>query len=297
MEFELDGQIIKISSEDRLYFPESGITKGDYAQYCHDIAPVMVPHICDRPITMLRYPKGITKGHFYQKRFPKNFPDWINHCDVVNTYGEAVQFVVPQNAAALVFLAQQACITVHAFTAPAKNIRYPDRLILDLDPNGSASFDDVLFGAKALRDLLGEKGLPTFTMTTGSRGLHVVTPIETSHHIDRVRAYARQLAEELVDKYPDRFTIEQKKKDRGDRIFLDYMRNSFAATGVAPYGVRAKEGAPVATPVEWAELDDADFAPQKWTLRNVRERVAERGDPWADIRASTTALPISDEEE
>ncbi len=289
---ELDGHTIEISKPERLYFPESGITKGELVEYYRDVAPVMLTHLRDRPVALLRYVKGIAGPSFYQKRFPKAFPRWIEHLDVVNTYDEEVQFVVVQNAASLVYLANQGCITLHAFTAPTKNIRFPDRMILDLDPHGAASFDDVLFGAHAVRAALESRGLPAFVMTTGSRGLHVVTPIKTLHHIDRVRAYARAIAEALIDEHPDRFTIEQRKSNRGDRIFLDYMRNGFASTGVAPYAVRPIEGAPVATPVEWDELDAADFGPQRWTIANVRERLAERSDPWRDIAAAAVALDM-----
>ena len=294
MKFVLDGHEIAVSNPDRLYFPVSGITKGDLVQYYADIAPVMLTHLRDRPIAMLRFPRGITEKSFYQKRFPKSFPRWIEHVDVVNTYDEEVQFVVVQNAASLVYLATQAVITPHAFTAPIHDIRIPDRMILDLDPNGTATFEDVLFGAHALRELLAERNLPSFVMTTGSRGLHIVVPIEREHHIDVVRAYARGLAEVLVEQHPQRFTIEQRKANRGDRIFVDYMRNGFAQTGVAAYAVRPIEDAPVATPVEWSELEMADFGPRRWTLGNVRERMNQREDPWQDIAASAAPLDVGE---
>lgn len=292
MALELDGHTIELSNADRIYFPETGITKGELVEYYRKIAPVMLPHLHDRPIAMRRFPRGIAEDSFFQKRFPKTFPSWIAHVDVINTYDEHVQFVVVQDAASLVYLANQAVLTFHAFTARMENIRLPDRMILDLDPNGATTFEDVVSGARETRAALEKRGLPSFVMTTGSRGLHVVVPIVAEHDIDDVRAYARGIAEDLVDGRPERYTIEQRKANRGDRIFVDYMRNGFAQTGVAPYSVRPIEGAPVATPVEWDELGSADFAPQRWTIANVCRRMGQREDPWASIDAAAVRLPL-----
>lgn len=288
---QLDGHDIEISNPDRVYFPESGITKGEVVEYYRKIAPVMLPHLHDRPIAMRRFPRGIAGDSFFQKRFPKAFPRWIAHVDVINTYDEEVQFVVVQNAASLVYLANQAVLTFHAFTARMANIRLPDRMILDLDPNGATTFADIVAGARDTRAVLEARGLPSFVMTTGSKGLHVVVPIEPEVDIDDVRAFARSVAEELVAADPERFTIEQRKANRGDRIFVDYMRNGFAQTGVAPYSIRPIEGAPVATPVGWDELDDSDFGPQRWTIANVCGRTDQREDPWADIEGAAVHLP------
>ena len=289
---ELNGHRIEVSSPGRVYFPESGTTKEELVDYYRKIAPVMLPHLRDRPIAMQRFPRGVDGESFFQKRFPKSFPRWIEHADVVNTLGENVQFVVVQDAASLVYLANQGCITLHAFLATRDDIRKPDRMTLDLDPSGTVTFDDVIFAAHQTRDALEARGLSTYLMVTGSKGLHVVVPIEPGPDVDDVRAFARTIAEELVEAHPDRLTIEQRKANRGDRIFLDYMRNGFAQTAVAAYSVRALPGAPVATPIDWEELGGRGIDPQKWNIKNVCRRLGQREDPWRGIEKNQRPLPI-----
>jgi len=278
---------VAITRPDKPLFPD-GTTKADLARYYDAIGPAMVPHVAGRPLNLERYPDGIDGARFFQQKASGHFPAWIRRVEV-RKQGGTVEHVVAEEAATLVYLAGQACITPHAWTSRADRLERPDRLIVDLDPS-DGSEADVRTAAADVGDALRELGLEPFAMTTGSRGFHVVTPLQRRHDHDAVLAFARDLATLLAGREPDRFTTEQRKAKRGARILLDVLRNAWAHTAVAPYAVRARPGAPVATPLRWEELADPATRPNRWTLRDVPGRVAEAGDPWARIGDAARSL-------
>jgi bifunctional non-homologous end joining protein LigD len=277
---------VEVSRPGKALFPD-GTTKADLAGYYEAIAPVMLPHLAGRPLNLERYPDGIERQKIFQQRAGSHFPDWIERVTVPKEDGE-VEHVVARDADTLVYLADQACITPHAWLSRADRLERPDRLIVDLDPsNGRPA--EVRRAARDFGTLLRELGLEPFAMTTGSRGYHVVAPLQRRQDFDDVRAFARDLAEVAAERDP-RLTVEQRKAKRGDRILIDVMRNAYAHTAVAPYAVRARPGAPVATPLHWEELEDSKLRPDRWNLRTVRKRVERDGDPWADIARAARPL-------
>ena len=273
---------VRITHREKVLFPRDGITKGDLIDYYHRVSGVMLPHLRGRPVSMQRFPDGIEEHGFYHKDAPYYFPDWIRRVPLEKQGGGVVDYVICDDAATLVYLANQNCITPHVFLSRTDRIDAPDRLIFDLDPTGD-DFSKVIEGAKALREELAAHGLIPFVMTTGSRGLHVTAPLDRTADFDEARAFAQGIARTLVERHPDRYTLEQRISKRGKLLFLDTLRNSYAATAVPPYAVRPKPGASVATPLDWAELDDPRLTPQRYTLRNLFERLDARGDPWAEI--------------
>jgi bifunctional non-homologous end joining protein LigD len=289
---QVDGQEIRLSNLRKVLFPESGITKGDLVTYYRGVAKTMLPLVRGRPVTMQRFPDGIGAEGFYAKDRPEYFPSWIASVELPKKEGGSVDYVLAQNTATLVYLADQAVITLHVALSRRDIPGKPDRLIFDLDPpEGVAEgFELVKHGAWELRSLLQGIGLVPHVMTTGSRGLHVTVPLERRQDFDTVRRFARDVAELLVHREPDRFTIEQRKAKRGRRLYLDVMRNAYGQTGVAPYSVRARPGAPVATPLDWDELERSDLGPHSYTIHNILQRVGERGDPWGRISAAAKPL-------
>ncbi|PQJ35228.1 ATP-dependent DNA ligase [Salinibacter sp. 10B] len=288
---EIDDHTVEIGNADKVLFPDAGFTKADLADYYARIADDMLPHLEGRPVTMQRFPDGIAETGFYEKKAPEHFPDWIRRVSVeVEGTGETQPQVVCDNAATLVYLADQACITPHVWLSRADALRHPDRMIFDLDPP-SDEFGPVRFAARALRDVLETVGLFPFVMTTGSQGAHVVVPFDGSASFDVVRAVARDLATILAERHPDRLTTAVRKKKREGRIFLDYLRNSYGQNSVAPYAVRALPGAPVATPLDWNELGGALHA-QTYTVDNLFRRMGQKADPWADLQ--NKARPLED---
>lgn len=286
---KVGNRIINLSNEDKILFPKSKITKGDLISYYHDIAPTVVPYIKERLITMQRFPEGIGKDGFFQKDAGKYFPEWIKTKRVKKQEGGAVDYVICNNAATLVYLANQAVITPHIWLSKADALDYPDRLIFDLDPS-TKDFELVRTAALELKDFLEDLGLKSFVMTTGSRGLHVVIPLKRKDDFDTVRDFARDLATYMAENDPDHLTVEVRKEKRHGRVFIDYLRNAFGQTGVAPYAVRPIEGAPVATPLHWHEVEDPHLTPQKYTINNVLEKLKKDGDPWKGINKSARSI-------
>ena len=238
---------VKVTNVDKVLFPESGISKGEVVEYYREISEVMLPHVRGRPLMMHRYPDGIGEEGFYQKEASDHFPDWIKTVKVKAVQGKTVTHVVCDNTATLVYLAQEATITPHVWLSREDKLHHPDKMIFDLDPPGD-DFEIVRSTALDFRKLLDEMGLASFVMTTGSRGVHVVVPLDREADFDEARAVARALAKKMQDRRPHELTTAQYKSKRKGRLFLDTARNSYGQTGVAPYAVREKEGAPVATP-------------------------------------------------
>lgn len=288
----LDGRVIELSHQDKTYFPQAGFSKGDLIAYYRRMAPTMLPHMRQRPLSLQRFPDGIQADGFYQKEAPDTFPDWIERVMIpVEAEGEKQPQVMGNDAASLIYLVNLGCITPHAWLSRSRNVRQPDRLIFDLDPPSADDFDSVRAAAQALRTVLEEAGLVPFVMTTGSRGLHVRAPLDGRTDFDTVRAFARQAAEGVAQQEPDRFTTETRKAQRNGRLFLDYLRNAYAQTAVVPYAVRPLPGAPVAAPLDWRELDRADLQAQRYTVRNIFRRLGQKADPWRDMDQYGRPLP------
>lgn len=290
---EISGQTVELSRLNKVLYPEAGFTKGDVINYYRRIAGTMLPHLTDRPLTMHRFPDGIEADGFYQKEAPDYFPEWIRRVSihVEEDDGEQEQ-ITCESAATLVYLANQACLTPHIWLSRADRLNHPDKLIFDLDPP-DGDFEPVRQTALDLRELLEEVGLVPYAMTTGSRGMHVVVPLDRSTEFDRVRTFARDLAEVLARRNPDQLTVKQRKKKRKGRLFLDYLRNSYGQTSVAPYSLRPLPGAPVATPLDWSEVHDRDLRSQSYTVDNIFRRMGQKEDPWHDFLQHTRTLDES----
>jgi bifunctional non-homologous end joining protein LigD len=278
---------VTIAHPDKPLFPD-GLTKADLASYYERVAEVMLPHVRGRPVHMQRFPDGIDGPELQQKQVPDYFPDFVHRVEVPRKRGGTVTHATIESADTLVYLAGQACITPHVWLSRADRLDSPDQLIFDLDPPGG-ELGPARDAARRLRSLLQEAKLTTFLKTTGSRGYHVVVPLDRSSGFDAVRAFAREIAGELAERVPDRFTVEQRIAARDGRLYLDTARNGYAQTAVAPYAVRAIDGAPVACPLEWGELGRVD--PQGFPVRNIFRRLARRADPWRDMAGAAAPLP------
>ncbi len=285
---KLGQHTVDITNEEKELFPKAHITKGELINYYMRIAPTMIPYIKNRPVTMQRFPQGIKDEGFYQKDASAYFPSWIKRKPIARKKDGMVNYVVCNNVATLVYLANQLCITPHIWLSKTDKLNYPDRMIFDLDPSPDVSFATIRWAAKKIKALLERLELKAFVMTTGSRGVHIIVPLKRVHTFDQVRTFAHDIAALLADTYPKKLTIEMRKAKRGKRVFIDFLRNSFGATGVAPYAVRAKPGAPIAMPIDWQELDNVTS--QKFTVKNIFRRLARKKDQWQGIDASATSL-------
>jgi bifunctional non-homologous end joining protein LigD len=285
---QFNSHTVELSNINKIFFPDAEITKGDLIDYYRRIADTMLPHLRQRAIVMHRYPDGLQGEGFVQQDMPDYFPDWVERV-TVQKKGGRVTHPVCNEAATLVYLANQACTMPHVWLSRVETLNYPDRLIFDLDPPGN-DFTPVREAARSLHQLVEEIGLVSFVTTTGSRGLHVVIPLDASWDFDRVRTFAQDLAEVLRRRDPENLTTEQYKEKRGDRLFLDTKRNAYAQTAVAPYAVRMKPGAPIATPLDWDELTDSDLHSQRYTIGNIFRRLGQKADPWQNIARHARSL-------
>lgn len=282
---------VNITNPQRILFPKSGITKKQLINYYSTIAPYMLPYVKDKPMSLQRFPEGITHTGFYQKNAADYFPAWIKTAQFRKRDGDGiVSYVLCQNRATLVYLANQAAIEMHLWLSKADaKYDYPDRMIFDLDPSG-ASFEPVRKAAYLIKEVLDAMELVSYIMTTGSRGLHVVVPIKRTLTYEQVRSIAFALADKTVAKAPDLLTRELLKAKRKGRVFIDALRNSYSATAIAPFSVRAREGAPIATPIFWHELEDPQLTSQKYTIANISRYLEKSDDPWKDMRQNTQSL-------
>ncbi|WP_320773377.1 non-homologous end-joining DNA ligase [Streptomyces sp. CRN 30] len=271
--------------------PEGGggeaLTKAGLVAYHRAVAPFLLPQLRGRPLMLERHPDGVDGPRFMQKNASAHYPDWIRRVEV-DKEGGTVRHVVCEDTATLVYLADQACLTLHRWLSRADAPQRPDRLVFDLDPADGADFAQVRRAAHDLGELLDELRLPFGLMTTGSRGLHAVVPIRGDEDFDDVRAFAKDVAELLAERHPDRLTTAARKKDRGERLYLDVQRNAYAQTAVAPWTVRARPGAPVAAPFAREQLDDPALDARRWTVADAVEQA--RTKPWAELTGRGRSL-------
>jgi bifunctional non-homologous end joining protein LigD len=282
-----------ITHPDKVLFPAQGgqeeITKGELAAYYEAIAPIMVPHIRARPITMERYPSGIGGQVFFHKDVSKDFPDWLERVEVPKKDG-TVHHPIVNDTRSLLWLANQNCITPHVWTSRAPNLYQPDICVFDLDPSRKDDPDSLRSAAMTLRDFLKELGLTTWLKTSGSKGFHILVPLDGKAGFGDVAGFAHAVGTILVKRDPKNLTQEFSKADRGGRIYVDTGRNGYSATFAAPYAVRAKPGAPVSAPCTWDELERGEVGPQTFTLRSMAKRIVDVGDLWSDIRRRPRSL-------
>jgi len=279
---------IEITRPDKVLFPEGGIAKGDLIAYYARIAPWILPHIRDRPLTLERYPDGIHKQRIFQKEASSYFPTWIRRVTVTKV-GGTVNHVVCNDPATLVYLANQACVTPHIFLSRIDKLDVPDQMVFDLDPQND-DFEPVRATARAFKKLLDDLELPAYLKTTGSRGLHVVVPLQRREGFDSVRAFARELARIVVSQSPEERTLETLKANRGNRVFIDTNRNAYAQLLAPAYAVRARPGAPVSVPLDWSELRKKNLRSDGVTIRTIFDRLEKVEDPWADFWRSGMSL-------
>lgn len=285
---KIGGHSFPATNLGKVLFPKDGITKRDVIEYYKFIAPYMLPHIKGRALSLQRYPDGIEAFGFFQRNIGDYFPDWIGRVTLKLESGSLTS-VVCDNPACLAYLGSQAALVIHTHLAPVKHPRVPDEIIWDLDPGGE-DFEAVRRAALELRAMLVKRGLKPLVKLTGSRGVHVVAAVKGAKSFEQTRAFANEVARELVDNAPHERTLEQRKAKRKGRLYIDTGRNAYTATAVAPYSIRAKPGAPVAAPVTWTELKSRKTGPRSFNIGNIRARIKAKGDLWKDFKRSARPL-------
>lgn len=281
--------VVDISNENKRLFPDLGLTKGHLVDYYEQMADFILPQLHDRALMLQRFPDGITEQGFYQKQVRNYFPSWIDKTRVNTSTGEQ-DLVVCNMRATLVWLASQAVISLHHWLCRIDQTDNPDLMIIDLDPPQD-TFAPVREAAFQVRELLDELGLPAYAKLTGSRGIHVITPLDRSESFDAVRDFARRSMQLLAARNPKRWSVEQRRDKRQGCVYLDTTRNAYAQTVVAPYSVRPFKGAPVAAPISWDQLRDPKLNSRSFTVQNVRSHLGVLGEPpWHEMMRHACGL-------
>lgn len=282
---------IKLSSADKILFPEQGVTKGQLAAYYAQIAPAMLPFIVNRPLSLVRCPEGRSKTCFFQKHDTGGFPKGMHPFEITERSGETKPYRYLKGVEGLLAGAQMGVLEFHIWGSRIDNVEKPDRLVFDVDPDEGLDFADVRAAALDIRDRLDALGLASFAMVTGGKGMHVVAPLVRRAAWPEVKAFADDFAHGLAEQEPDRFTATLSKAARKGRLFIDYLRNERGSTAVAPYSTRARKGAPVAMPVSWEEAATLKAA-NLFSLAEAVER-AQGPSPWQGYDAIRQSLPKS----
>jgi bifunctional non-homologous end joining protein LigD len=290
---EVDGREVKLTNLEKVFWPESGITKGDLVQYYAEIAAVLLPHLRDRALVMKRYPHGIAGDFFFMKRAPESRPEWIETCAIEHGSGSIIHFPIIQDAAALLWVVNLGCIDLNPWYARCDDVDHPDFLHFDLDPVTDASWERVVETALLVHEALRALEMPVYAKTTGSKGIHLYVPIDRGPSQKQVWTFAKELARTLASHAPHLITAEYRVARRpAGRVLVDYNQNAWGRTLASVYSVRPRPGAPVSTPVTWSELEQG-VRIEDFDLFNVPARVAELGDLWAGVVAPQRRFDMS----
>lgn len=280
----VDGHELKLTNLNKVFYPREGYNKRDLLTYYSEVAPYLLPHLKDRPLSLKRYPNGIHADYFFQKDAPESFPSWLRFEKV-----DDIRYVLAEGRAALLYLTNLGCIDQNPYMSRIGTIHNPDWILIDLDPV-ECPFERIVEAAQLVRGILDEIGLAGYPKTTGGDGMHVYIPVKAIYSYDNTRQFAEVLASIAVSRRRELFTTPRSvSKRQKERVYFDYLQNGEGKTIAAPYVPRAYDGAPVATPLDWSEVKSG-LDPSQFTIRNAIARFREKGDLFAGVLKKPQAL-------
>jgi bifunctional non-homologous end joining protein LigD len=283
-----DNVFVRITNEDKVFFPSRGLTKGDLVEYYVDLADALLPHVRKRPAQMKRYPNGVDGEFFYQKRAPTSHPEWLETFRIEFPSGRSADFAVLNDAASLAWFANLGCIEIHTWHSRIDRVERPDYLLIDLDPSADDQWPHVREIALVVKDVMDELGLASYPKTSGSTGMHILAPIERDLDFPEVRRFAKAMAKEIEKRVPRIATTTWAVKDRTG-VFVDYGQNARDRTIASAYSIRPVPDARASAPLRWKEVADVD--PGDFTMTTMRERLRKVGDLTEDMWDHATSIP------
>lgn len=283
--FEVNGQEVRLTNLDKVFWPGEGITKYQLIKYYLEAAPFLLKYLRGRPVVFQRFPEGIEKKGFYQKNFPPEGPSWIKTYPIASRNSSKVtRYILVEDVQTLVWLGNQACIEIHPWFSSIQSLENPDFAVFDLDPMEKSTFQQVRRVSLTIRDFLGQVGLRCYPKTSGSTGLQIYVPLESRYTYEEVRRFVEYFCGLVHRVHPEITTRERKVEKRQGKIYLDYLQNSWGKTINAPYSVRPHPGAPVSTPLLWKEIEEGTIqASSDFHLLNIHQRLEYRGDIFEEV--------------
>jgi bifunctional non-homologous end joining protein LigD len=293
VEVEVDGRRLKLSNLDKVFYPKTGFTKGAVIDYYRRVAPALLPHLRNRPLTMKRYPDGVDGQFFYEKQAPSHTPDWVKTVAVQNR--KKINYILANDLPTLVWLANLADLELHTMLSLAKDVMRPTMLVFDLDPGEPATIVECSQVGIALRDLFEQLGLEAYPKTSGSKGLQIYVPLNTPVTYEDTKPFAHAIAKLLEKQMPDLVVSSQKKSIRAGKVLVDWSQNDDHKTTACVYSLRAREHPTCSTPVRWEEVEEAletgSATPLVFEAPEVLERVEEHGDLFEPVLKQKQKLP------
>jgi bifunctional non-homologous end joining protein LigD len=292
VEVEVEGRRLSLSNLDKVMYPATGFTKGQVIDYYTRIAPVLLPHLCDRPLTLKRYPNGVEGQYFYEKQCPSHRPDWVRS-EPVGLRSKTIQFCICDDLPTIVWLANLADLELHPSLSKVPEVERPTIMAFDLDPGPPAGIPECCNVALILRDALSRIGLESFAKTSGSKGIQVYVPLNVDDvdYDHGTKRLSQALARHLEGEHPKLIVSSQKKELRKGKVLIDWSQNDEHKTTVSVYSLRARERPTVSTPLDWDEVEAADPAALVFEAGDLLERVEERGDLFAPVHELKQRLP------
>lgn len=285
------GRRINLTHLDTCIYPKARISKRDIITYYRTIARVMVRHISDRPLTLQVYSGDIAGNGTLLRERPSQFPQWIPSNSIPSPEGSgSIPAILASSSADLIYLANHGMLALYMGLSRVDRIHYPDRMVFDLDPPTGDDFSSVPHVAVRLKRTIEGLGLTPYIQTTGSRGAQIAVPIKRTSTFDEVRDFAEIVARDLASNFPDIATVDPDENRRGKRVFINCSRNAYGEMVIVPYSLRAIEGAPVATPLDWKELGATDLSAEKYDIQSILRRLAQKSDPWDGMNRRASSL-------
>jgi bifunctional non-homologous end joining protein LigD len=292
VEVEVEGRLLSLSNLDKVMYPETGFTKGQVIDYYTRVAPALLPHLRDRPLTLKRYPNGVEGGHFYEKQCPSHRPDWVRS-EPVELSSKTIHFCICDDLPTLVWLANLADLELHPSLSKVPEVERPTLMAFDLDPGQGTGLAECCEVALILRDALGDLGLECFPKTSGSKGIQVYVPLNAADvdYDHGTKRLSNALARHLESKHPKLIVSSQKKELRKNKVLIDWSQNDEHKTTVSVYSLRARERPTVSTPLSWGEVEAGDPEALVFEADDLLARVEEHGDLFAPVAELDQRLP------
>lgn len=283
LKVEIEGKEITLTNLDKIFWPGQRYTKGDMVSFYFHISPYILPHLKCRPLSLKRYPNGLEGEHFFQKEAGPYVPMWLKTVPIFSdTKAEHINYILCNDLATLVYLANLACISQNPWLSRWPDFENPDFITFDLDPSEGAVFVDVQEVALLIKEILDDSGLNSFVKTTGATGMHIFVPVENNYTFRQIRDFAQGIAYIATKISPEKATLERSVAKREGKVYIDYLQNIEGKTLVSPYCLRARPGAPIATPLSWDELSEP-INPEQFNIKTIFNRLSQTGDLWAEI--------------